>query len=89
MAAHLSNRHRDTVGQIFSEPASHNIEWREVVSLLEAVGTVTDEHNGKLRISLGQETEVFSPPHGKDVDIQMVVDLRRMLGAAGVGWLRR
>ncbi|HEX3802596.1 MAG TPA: hypothetical protein VHV75_07150 [Solirubrobacteraceae bacterium] len=83
MEAHLSSRHRDTVEKIFSEPASHNIEWREVVSLLETIGTVTQEHNGKLKVSLGPETEVFSEPHGKDIEVQTVVDLRRMLKQAG------
>ncbi len=83
MEAHLDGRHRDTLQKIF-EPANHNIEWREVVSLLEAVGTVTQEHNGKLKVSLGPEAEVFSPPHGKDVDVQTVVDLRRMLTQAGL-----
>jgi len=83
MEAHLDSRHRDTVERIFAEPTSHNIEWREVVSLLEATGTVTHEHNGKLRVSLGADTEVLTPPHGKDVDVQMLVDLRRMLKQAG------
>ncbi len=82
MEVHLSGRHRDTVEKIF-EPANHNIEWREVVSLLEAIGTVTQEHNGKLKVSLGPEAEVFRVPHGKDVDVQTVVDLRRMLKQAG------
>lgn len=83
MEAHLSSRHRDTVGRIFSQPPSRNIEWREVVSLLEAIGTVRYEHNGKLRVSLGPETEVLPAPHGKDVDVQVLVDLRRMLKQAG------
>jgi hypothetical protein len=83
MEAHLSSRHRDTVEKIFSHPRSGNIEWREVVSLLDTVGTVTHEHDGKLKVSLGPETEVFSPPHGKDVGVQVVVDLRRMLKQAG------
>jgi hypothetical protein len=83
MEANLSGHHRDTVAKIF-EP-NHNIEWREVVSLLESVGTVTHEHNGKLKVSLGPETEVFHAPHGKDVDVQTVVDLRRMLRQAGFG----
>jgi hypothetical protein len=83
MEAHLDGRHRDTLKKIF-EPANHNIEWREVVSLLEAVGTVAQEHNGKLKVSLGPETEVFSAPHGKDVDVQTVVDVRRMLTQAGL-----
>ncbi len=81
--AHLASHHRDTVKRIFARPTSHNIEWREVVSLLEAIGTVTHEHNGKLKVSLGPETEVLPAPHGKDVDVQIVVDLRRMLKEAG------
>jgi hypothetical protein len=80
---HLSSHHRDTVKKIFSRPSSANIEWRQVVSLLEAVGTVKHEHNGKLSVTLGPETEVLDPPHGKDVDVQMLVDLRRMLTQAG------
>ena len=82
MEAHLSNHHRDTI-EIFRHPASHNIEWRQVVSLLETIGTVTQEDNGKLKVALGPETEVLPAPHGKDVDVQIVVDLRRMLSQAG------
>ncbi len=83
MQAHLSSHHRDTIKKLFSHPPSRNIEWREVVSLLEAIGTVTHEHNGKLKVALGPETEVLPAPHGKDVETQIVVDLRRMLKQAG------
>ena len=76
--------HRATLERIFGHPASGNIEWRQVRSLLEAVASVTEEHNGKLRVELGDETEVLQPPHGKDVDEQMIVDLRRMLTRAGL-----
>jgi hypothetical protein len=81
----ISNEHRDTLEKILRHPASGNIEWRQVRSLLEAVGTATDEDNGKLRVTLGGETEVLQPPHGKDIDQQMIVDLRRMLTRAGFG----
>jgi hypothetical protein len=80
---HLDNRHRNTLRQIFAHPASHNIEWRSVTSLLEAVGTVAVHHDGKLTVTIGSETEFFDPPAGKDIDAQMVVDLRRMLTQAG------
>ena len=83
MEAHLSSHHRDTVEKIFRHPASSNIEWRQVVSLLEEIGTVKHEPNGKLKVTIGPETEVLPPPRGKDIDIQMVVDLRRMLTEAG------
>ena len=82
MEASLNNHHRDTLQKLFEHPPSHNIEWREVESLLDAVGTVRREANGKLAVTVGPETEVFHP-RGKDVDRQVIVDLRRMLGNAG------
>jgi hypothetical protein len=83
MEAHLSSHHRDTVARIFSHPPNRNIEWREILSLLETIGSVEQEHNGKFKVTLGPETEVLPAPHGKDVDIQILVDLRRMLKQAG------
>jgi hypothetical protein len=80
---HLNNHHRDTLRKVFDHPTSGNIEWRQVLSLLEAVGTVTEEHNGMFKVALGPETEVFERPHSKDVDERMVLDLRRMLREAG------
>jgi hypothetical protein len=82
---HLDNRHRDTLRKIFQHPASHNIDWRAVMSLLEAVGTVTVRHDGKVAVKVGTELEFLDPPVGKDIDVQMVVDLRRILGRAGYG----
>jgi len=82
---HLDNRHRDTVQKIFQHPTSHNIEWHAVLSLLEAVGTVTIRHDGKVAVTLGAEQEILDPPKGKDIDAQLVADLRRMLGQVGYG----
>jgi hypothetical protein len=80
---HLDSRHRDTLHQIFEHPASHNIEWRAVISLLEAIGTVDVRHDGKVAVKVGPELEFLVPPAGKDIDDQMIVDLRRMLTSAG------
>jgi hypothetical protein len=82
---HLDNHHRATLRQIFQHPASHNIEWRAVTSLLEAVGDVTVRHDGKVAVKIGSELEFLEPPAGKDIDAPMVVDLRRMLRSAGYG----
>jgi hypothetical protein len=79
----LSNRHRDTIEKIFDRPSSGNVEWREVLALLEAAGDVVEEPNGRYRVTLGTETETFDRPRGKDVDVQVLVDLRRMLRNAG------
>jgi hypothetical protein len=83
MQASLNNHHRDTLRKIFSHPASGNLEWRQILSLLETVGTVEEEHNGKFKVTVGPETEMLARPRSKDVDKQMVVDLRRMLKGAG------
>jgi hypothetical protein len=82
---HLDNRHRNTLRQIFQHPVSHNIEWHAVVSLLEAVGSVNQQHDGKLAVTLGDETEFLDVPPHKDIDAQLVVDLRRMLSGVGYG----
>lgn len=76
--------HRATLERIFRHPAGANIEWRQVLSLLQAVGSVTEEHNGNVKVTLGGETEVLRPPREKDIDQQMIVDLRRMLSSAGL-----
>ncbi len=81
---HLDNHHRNTAEAILSHPVSHNIEWRAVLSLLEAIGEVTEEHNGKFKVSVDGETETLRRPSGKDIDEQTVVDLRRMLAGAGI-----
>ena len=82
---HLDNHHRNTLRQIFAHPVSHNIEWHAVTSLLEAVGTVEVRHDGKADVRVGSERAFLEPPVGKDVDVQMVLDLRKMLSRAGYG----
>jgi hypothetical protein len=82
---HLSPHHRDTLGKILSHPTSHNVEWSDARKLLEAAGEVTVRHDGKMVVTLGGETEVFEDFGRKDLDTQQIVDLRRMLHAAGYG----
>jgi hypothetical protein len=82
---HLNNHHRNTLRQILQHPASHNIEWRAVVSLLEAIGSVEEHHDGTVIVTVGSATEYLERPAHKDIDTQTVVDLRRMLASAGYG----
>ncbi|MEF2975995.1 hypothetical protein [Subtercola sp. YIM 133946] len=81
----MSNNHYDTLSQIFQHPTSHNIEWRAVLSLLTELGAVEEKHDGKYTVTLGDESETLDRPREKDIDVQMVVDLRRMLSGAGYG----
>ena len=82
---HLSNHHRNTLRQIFQHPVSHNIEWHSVASLLEAVGSVVENHDGTVAATVGSETGYFEAPAHKDIDTQTVACLRRILSSAGYG----
>ncbi len=85
MSTQLGHHHRDTLAKIYEHPTSGNIEWRTIRSLLESLDAIREERNGKFEVTLGGETEVIAPPRGKDVDRQLIVDLRRMLTAGGYG----
>jgi hypothetical protein len=53
--------------------------------LLEAVGTIAAEHNGKLRVSINGQTVVLHRPQHKDVaDVEQLVEIRHFLERAGV-----
>jgi len=82
--ADLNNHHRETLRKIFTHPSSGNVEWHQVLSLLEAVGTVADEPNGKVRVTVGSESDTLPRPRHKDVDEEMLSRLRRMLTGAGL-----
>ena len=85
MADQLNPHHRDTLQKIFAHPGGGNVEWREVRALLESIGAAHEEHNGKFKITIGDETEVIvgDPAGTKDIDHQLLVDLRRMLKHGG------
>ncbi len=83
---------------VFQHPISHNLEWREVHSLLASLGELTEEKNGNLRATRNGQTLVLHPPRGKDVaDADELMSLRHFLersetlptgpDAAGEQWL--
>jgi hypothetical protein len=80
---HLSGHHRDTLLKIFQQDTNYNVEWHDVVSLLEAIGSIEQQHDDMFVFRIGQETEVLQRPRDKDIDGQQLVDLRRLLTSAG------
>jgi hypothetical protein len=85
MEPDLSSHHRNTLTKIFQHPASHNIEWHDVLSLLNAVGSVERRHDNKVAVTVGSETRTIDVPEHKDIDLDTVVELRRLLADAGYG----
>ena len=80
---HLSQHHRTTLQHIEDHPTTHNLEWNDVIGLLNEVAEVTEEHDGKFVVKLGEGRIVLTKPKHKDVDEQMVLDLRRLFRDAG------
>lgn len=81
----LSNRHAHTVEQIFQHPASHNLEWRDVTSLIAHLGTVEEKDNGRLTFTVNGISQVFQRSSEKDVsEVQQVLDLRHFLESVGI-----
>jgi hypothetical protein len=80
---HLSQHHRTTLERIAAHPTSHNVEWNDVIALLEEAADVREEHDGKFVVKLGEGRIVLTKPKHKDIDEQMVIDLRHLFTNAG------
>jgi hypothetical protein len=78
----LNGHQRDTLANIFRHPLSHNLEWHDVTSLLEAIGHVKETHKGHLHVTVGGESENFEPHH-KDIDADQLDLLRKFLKKSG------
>jgi len=84
-AEHLGREHARTLQQLFQHPLSHNIEWRQLRSLLEALGSVTEDHNGHLRVTINGQSFTAHQPQQKDMaDVQLLINLRHFLERADV-----
>jgi hypothetical protein len=76
----LNGSHLRTYNTIFQHPISHNLEWREVLSLFKHLGEVTGESNGNLKITHNGQTLVLHRPNTKDVpNADEVMSLRHFL----------
>jgi hypothetical protein len=83
MTDHLTHHHRQTLAHLFDHQQAGNIHWREVEALLDHIGEVEHEHNGKVKVQLAERVLVVHPPKHGELDRQAVVDLRHLLTDAG------
>lgn len=81
----LNSHQRDTLAHVFRHPLSHNVEWHDVLSLLNALGSVQETHKGHLLATIGDQTETFEQSRHKEVDAEQLALLRRFLRRSGVG----
>jgi hypothetical protein len=84
MATKLDHHHRHTVAQIFGHPVGHNIQWRDVVNLLERFGDVFESHRGCYAVSVGASTVSLGRVRGRELTTDQVVRVRHLLVDLGV-----
>jgi len=82
----MNNKQRKTLSAVFAYPAIGVIEWREIESLLVAVGAKTIEGRGsRVRFVYGETVATFHRPHPeKDAKPYQIRDARAFLETIGV-----
>jgi hypothetical protein len=82
----MNKSHRKTLEAIFAQPISGTIRWREVETLLKALGATLSERAGsRVAVLLNNRVAVFHRPHpSPEMDKGALRDLRRFLENAGV-----
>lgn len=79
----LHGAHLRTLEAIFRHPTAHNLEWMDVLSLMERISAVRRDGDNKWAFTIGAEHYQMHKPHTKDLTSSEVVDLRHFLQRAG------
>ena len=82
----LSSKHHKTLLDVFDHPVRSDVKWRDVESLMRALGAEISEGRGsRVRVYLRGVRAVFHRPHPEpDTDKSALRSVRRFLRAAGV-----
>jgi hypothetical protein len=79
----LQGAHLRTLEALFRHPTAHNLEWMDVIALMERIAAVRRDGDNKWDFTIGAERFQMHKPHTKDLTSSEVVDLRHFLQSAG------
>jgi hypothetical protein len=82
--ASLTGAHRRTLEALFRHPVAHNLDWDDVVALIEEVGDTHEQANNKFVFEVGGKRHITHKPHTKDLTSSEVIEIRHFLMEAGV-----
>lgn len=82
----MNAKHRKTLAALFASPAPRNIAFRDMASLLTALGFVTRQKEGsRVDFIIGQDTLHLHEPHpGKELKPYQVKVVQAFLSDIGV-----
>jgi hypothetical protein len=82
--AHRAAAHERTLEMLFSHPLSGNIEWRDVLHLLQSVGATKEGGHDTLHATVNGKTVILHGTHHKTLGEEQVMQLRHFLRSVGV-----
>jgi hypothetical protein len=80
----VSKRDLRTLEAIFRHPVARNLAWSDALHLVEGLGAVRQEPNGRLLFAINEHRDVFHQPHDKELTAEEIAHLRKFLEGAGV-----
>ncbi|WP_159309747.1 type II toxin-antitoxin system HicA family toxin [Spiribacter roseus] len=82
----MKREQQQTLESVFARPPSANIQWRQVVSMMQALGAeVTERRRSRVAFILSGKVNIQHRPHpGPSLDKGAVVDLRDFLESCGI-----
>ena len=85
MRPQLTKTHQSTYDSIFRHPIAHNLQWRDIRSMLGELGTVADQANGHFKTTCGAESLILHPANDKTLpDVDVVMAIRHFLKRVGL-----
>lgn len=83
----MSSHHAKLIRQIFHDPPSHTVHWREVESLLRHVGAEVEPLSGaRVKVTKERVEAILHRPHhhSTDLDKHGLMHVREFLARVGV-----
>ena len=82
----MNKKHKKTLQEIFKNPVSSSVVWKDIETMLVSLGAEISEGSGsRVRIAFNGIKAVFHRPHPKkETDKGALKSMRRFLQNAGV-----
>lgn len=83
---HLKRKSHKTLRQIYTQPISANIKWRDIEALFLELGAEIEEREGsRIAVVLFEQVRVFHRPHpNPDTGKGAVASIKKWLSENGV-----
>lgn len=86
MSSQLTGAHQKTYQRVFEHPISHNLPWREVWSMFNAMpdAEAIEDDKGNLKVARNGQSLILHRPRGKDLtDEKELMQVRHFLEKSG------